>query len=286
MDIIQLKTFVSVAHYLNFTRAAEDNHITQSAVTKRMKKLEEELGVSLFEIAGKQVIPTSAAKQLLPKAEEILRLHKNTLETIQNPEGVTLTLSIGLSLYVVQEYFDVIIAATNVPLQLNWFSVERDEIVPFIKAGKIDLMIATSDVPLSDELHKEVLCREKLVCTTNKRNTLTIPENISLNELSQYSAVLTRTDYSIRNSVNAAFSAAELGLKLFAELNSLSAIKQVVKSHDAWSILPERYLDNDLHGFSCSDLPTTLEICAYTHIDRVKSNLLLSVLAQLTMIGN
>ena len=61
----QLKVFESVARLLSFSRAAEELHLTQPAVSTQVKKLEEHAGMPLFEQFGKKIYLTAAGVELL-----------------------------------------------------------------------------------------------------------------------------------------------------------------------------------------------------------------------------
>lgn len=72
MEMSQLRTFRAVAEALNFTRAAERLHLTQSAVSHQIKALEEELGEPLFIRAKRGVKLSQAGKIALEYVERIL----------------------------------------------------------------------------------------------------------------------------------------------------------------------------------------------------------------------
>lgn len=72
MEIYQLKAFLEVARHGNLTRAAEQLHLTQSAVSKQIKALEQVLGLSLFARQASGMVLTTAGRELFPKAEQTL----------------------------------------------------------------------------------------------------------------------------------------------------------------------------------------------------------------------
>ena len=72
IELRQLHYFVTVAHMRNFTRAAEQLHIAQPALSQQIQQLERKLHVSLFERTNRQVRLTSAGEALLVRAERIL----------------------------------------------------------------------------------------------------------------------------------------------------------------------------------------------------------------------
>lgn len=72
MELRQLRYFVAVADTLNFSRAAESLYLSQSALSKQIQDLEQELGVTLFERDRRSVSLTQAGQVLLPEAKTIL----------------------------------------------------------------------------------------------------------------------------------------------------------------------------------------------------------------------
>src|SRR5918998_433892 len=72
MQLHQLEYFLAVARHLHFTRAADELHVAQPAVSQQIRKLEEELGVELFHRMKRRVALTSAGETLLPWARRVL----------------------------------------------------------------------------------------------------------------------------------------------------------------------------------------------------------------------
>ena len=77
MELRQLKYFLSAARCLSFTRAAEECHIVQSAMSQQIRALEKELGVDLFE-------RTRQGLRLTPEGEATVRESEALMERIQN----------------------------------------------------------------------------------------------------------------------------------------------------------------------------------------------------------
>ena len=72
MDVRSLEVFLSVAKHLNFTRAGEEVNLSQPSVSMRIRQLEGELGVKLFEQLGKRVMLTEAGLLLIPNARRVI----------------------------------------------------------------------------------------------------------------------------------------------------------------------------------------------------------------------
>jgi DNA-binding transcriptional LysR family regulator len=88
MDIRDLQVFLAVSTRLNFTRAGEDVHLSQPSVSVRMRQLEEELGVKLFEQLGKRVALTEAGQLLVPYAIRVIAAMSDARDAIDGLQGL------------------------------------------------------------------------------------------------------------------------------------------------------------------------------------------------------
>lgn len=96
MDLYQLKTFVAVARAGSITRASEQLHLSQPAVSAHIKALEDSLGLTLFERTSRGMNLTLDGEQLLVKAEQTLGAHRELMEEANRIKGrVTGRLRIG-----------------------------------------------------------------------------------------------------------------------------------------------------------------------------------------------
>ncbi|HEY8225347.1 MAG TPA: selenium metabolism-associated LysR family transcriptional regulator [Pyrinomonadaceae bacterium] len=98
MDIRGLEVFLSVAKHLNYTRAAEEVNLSQPSVSVRIRQLEAELGVKLFEKLGKRVSLSEAGQLLVPYADRVMTAVDDAQQAIDELEGLERgTLRIGAS---------------------------------------------------------------------------------------------------------------------------------------------------------------------------------------------
>jgi DNA-binding transcriptional LysR family regulator len=84
----QLKVFESVARHLSFTRAAEELHLTQPAVSTQVKELERHAGLPLFEQLGRRVYLTQAGDELLHHSRAIIAQFREAEEAMQQLKGI------------------------------------------------------------------------------------------------------------------------------------------------------------------------------------------------------
>jgi len=85
----QLKVFESVARHLSFTRAAEELHLTQPAVSTQVKELERHAGLPLFEQLGRKIYLTQAGAEMLHHSRAIIQQFREAEEAMQQLKGIS-----------------------------------------------------------------------------------------------------------------------------------------------------------------------------------------------------
>jgi len=88
MDVRDLQVFLSVAEHLNYTRAAEEVHLSQPSVSVRMRQLERDLGTKLFEQLGKKIALTEAGNLLVPSARRVIAAITGARDAIDQLQGL------------------------------------------------------------------------------------------------------------------------------------------------------------------------------------------------------
>lgn len=88
MDVRGLEVFLSVAKHLNYTRAGEEVNLSQPSVSVRIRQLETELGVKLFEQLGKKVALTEAGMVLIPHARRVVNAIEDAKHSIYELQGL------------------------------------------------------------------------------------------------------------------------------------------------------------------------------------------------------
>jgi DNA-binding transcriptional LysR family regulator len=88
MEIRQLRCVEAVARHRHFTRAAEELHVAQSALSHQVQRLEAELGVSLFERTSRRVTPTEAGFAVAARARRVLAELDETRQEVEQLRGV------------------------------------------------------------------------------------------------------------------------------------------------------------------------------------------------------
>jgi DNA-binding transcriptional LysR family regulator len=96
MELRQLRYFVALAEELHFGRAAEREHVAQSALSQQLRQLERELGALLLERSTHHVEVTAAGRALLAEARQILVRVERTAAAVRQAGHDTPTLRVGV----------------------------------------------------------------------------------------------------------------------------------------------------------------------------------------------
>jgi DNA-binding transcriptional LysR family regulator len=81
MELHHVRDFVAVAEELSFTRAADKLHVAQPSLTRKIRNLEDEIGVSLFDRGKGRLALTEAGRAFLTEARRLLALSTESIET-------------------------------------------------------------------------------------------------------------------------------------------------------------------------------------------------------------
>lgn len=150
IDYNQLQAFAIVIEVQNFDKAARRLHITQSAVSQRVKQLEESLGKLLI-IRSQPLRPTPAGQQLLRHYRQINLLQSELLESLDDAhaEGFT-KLAIGLNADTLATWFmeaiDPLLKESKLLLELR--VDDQDQTHRFLRQGEVIGCISASDQPI------------------------------------------------------------------------------------------------------------------------------------------
>ena len=87
IENFRVRVFRTVAHHLNFSRAAEELFLTQPAVTQQVKALEDEIGFPLFDRSGGRITLTAGGKVLLPFADKMKELSAQAFSAVAEASG-------------------------------------------------------------------------------------------------------------------------------------------------------------------------------------------------------
>jgi LysR family transcriptional regulator, repressor for citA len=185
MDIRWIKTFIISAKYENFRKASEELFLTQPAITKHIKKLEEDLNIQLFERKGKTVTLTPAGYKFLPFAKEFLSKYEQGIDSFESwKQGYNRKLTIATAPQIASSFLPSLLRAfidENPDIEVFINVIKSFEIGDEIRDGKADLGLSRI-LPLQANLKIETIHEEPviLVGATTYRESSNVVESEAL----------------------------------------------------------------------------------------------------------
>ncbi|HEY6969717.1 MAG TPA: LysR substrate-binding domain-containing protein [Candidatus Angelobacter sp.] len=246
MEIHQLRYFCSVAETGSFTRAAEREQIAQPSLSQQIIKLEEELGVRLFDRLGRSVRMTEPGQIFLPRARAILNELRAAKEEVTDKQS---SLAGPVSAGVIPT-----IAPYFLPARINSFcrkypqasiTVFEDvtaRLLDRLRGGVIDLALMALPTRGHD-LECFPLRTEALFAILPRSHRLAKRPSLSLKELRNEPFLLLRDDHCFRETALTACKRARITPRVVFESGQFSSILAMVGAGLGISIVPEMALE-------------------------------------------
>ena len=229
LDLDQLQTFITIADMGSFTRAADEVHRTQSAVSMQMRRLEERVGKQLFAKEGRTNRLTEDGERLLSYARRLIRLNRETLAAFDDAslEG---HIRIGTPDDYADRFLPEIMARflrSNPRVELSVTCEPTANLVEQIKRGQLDIALITHD----DARGSEVVRREPLLWVGSMNHEVHQEEVLPL-ALGRPSCLWRRTACDVLDAMNRDY-------RIIFTSWSATVIMSAVLSGLAVSVLPE-----------------------------------------------
>lgn len=226
----QLKVFDAVARHLSYTRAAQDLHLTQPAVSMQIKQLEENVGLPLFEQMGKQIYLTEAGREIHHYCRTIAAQVREAEEVIEQLKGIQRG-RLRISVASTANYFATRLLAAFVKrhegVSFSLDVTNRETLLRQLDANEQDLVIMGKP-PEDLELVAEPFMENPLVVIAAPDHPLTKQKKIPLQKLQTESFVVREAGSGTRIAMERFFSERGIELKTGMEMSSNEAIKQAV----------------------------------------------------------
>jgi DNA-binding transcriptional LysR family regulator len=171
LDLDQLQTFVAIADRGSFTRAADDVHRTQSAVSMQMRRLEERIGKPLFEKDGRTNRLTEDGEKLLHFARRMIRLNRETMAAF-DATSLQGQIRIGTPDDYADRFLPEIMARfarSNPRVELSVVCEPTANLLELLKRGQLDLALVTHSAGTGQS---EIVRREPLLWVSSANHAI------------------------------------------------------------------------------------------------------------------
>ncbi|MGC4377684.1 LysR family transcriptional regulator [Fictibacillus sp. Mic-4] len=243
MELRQLRYFVEVAKREHVSEAADNLHVAQSAVSRQIANLEDELGVNLFEREGRNVKLTRIGKQFLEHVEYALKaidFAKQKIDEYLDPDRGTV--KIGFPTSLASHTLPTVISAfkdkhPNVAFHLRQGSYNF--LIDAVKNGDIDLALIGPIPSDETEIKGEILFTENIVALLPLNHPHAKKKKLHLSELRNDAFVLFPEGFILRKIAVDACRQSGFAPKISSEGEDFDAIKGLVSAGIGVTLLPE-----------------------------------------------
>ncbi len=244
----QFRLFEAVARHRNYTRAAEELHLTQPAVHIQVKRLEESMGLPLFGRAGNKLLLTRAGEEVYVTAQDVAARLSALADTLADMKGkVAGPLKVAV----------VTSAKFFMPHFLGRFVHEYPEVQPQLTvtnrsrvlerlADNLDDFVVLGQIPEHLDLVAIPFLENPLVMAAHPEHPLVGENNIPIGHLANERFLLRESGSGTRTSTERLFVEYGLQLHPYMELGSSEAIKQAIMANLGISIVPLGSLELEL----------------------------------------
>ncbi len=231
MELRHLRYFIALAGSLNFTRAAERLHVTQSTLSHQIKQLEEELATPLFDRTGKRVALTEAGEEFLHHAQRALREIDTGLGALrQDPKTATGELRIGATHTFNLGFIPDCVAQfqrRHPQVRVRVEELAADQIALRLQQGSLDLGIAYRP-SAPGPLNFEPLYNEEMVLVVAQSHPLARRKRVRMVELHRLPMALLPESFATRQMLDECFRTCGAEPQVMAEMNTLAPMLGLV----------------------------------------------------------
>jgi len=244
-DFLDLEAFVAVKETGSFHAASERLHLSQSSVTRRVQKLEEALGTSLFERTTRDVRPTLAAKRLQLRAESILQDAKETTRAMRDEEAafryqqsqiVTLATVPTVMAGLVCPALKAFKAAGN-SARVRVMDLAANEVAEAVSQGDADFGICSIPM-LETNTEFELLFSEPIVLVVHPNHALAAYEGLGWRDLSDQALILPSRGTGNRLLIDEALARNDSPVRWTYEVGRSATALEMVAQNVGVALLP------------------------------------------------
>jgi len=241
MDLRQLEMFQAVVETGSFTKAGQRLHVSQSAISRQINLLEEELGVQVLMRSNKRVFLTEAGKTLLKHCYRIFRDIEEAILAVSQDEkvgGGTLRVGGGMSVcsfllpQILKEYKTLY---PNIALTVTTGTSEPT--ILKIRNNEVDVGVLTLPVE-SQDLDVASVFREEMVVVTGHNHPLSKEKEVTPEEIAAMPLILFEQGSNTRKIIDQFFDKHDISPQIIMEMENVEIIKPLVDIGLGITIIP------------------------------------------------
>lgn len=235
MDIHSLTYFQKAAELQHITRAAGELHVAQPSLSRTITRLEEELGVRLFDRSGKNIHLNEYGKVVQRHAGQILREIEDIKAEIDELKGVENQV-VTISMYACSKLLPRMIIAFKKEYPKSRLHITQDD-APTFQQKESDLLIYSSMQPGGGE-NEVTLIEEEIFLALPKSNPLAGRESLDLREVAEEEFICLRRGKSLRTITDTYCQMAGFEPEVMVESDSPETVRELIKEGIGVAFIP------------------------------------------------
>jgi LysR family hydrogen peroxide-inducible transcriptional activator len=248
MNLRDLKYIVEVAREKNFARASAKVFVSQPALSMQIKKLEETLGVEIFERDKQNFLITPVGAEIIKKAEIILQESEEIKMIAKNSKDPHKgEIRIGAFPTVASYFLPNFIKNIHKKfphLKIFLIEAKSDELITKLKSGELDLCLLA--MPIADDnLIGEKIFSEKFLLATPKGHPFSKKSKIQIKELKKQELMLLEDGHCMRDQALEICSMVKAFENQDFRATSLETLRQMVANGTGITLIPEIAVRSD-----------------------------------------
>jgi len=249
MDVRQLEMFRAVVEAGSFTGAALRLHVSQSAISRQLKLLEEELGTLLLQRTGRGVHVTPEGHILLAAANQIWRDMQEVVAQIADTQKLQRgIISLGGGMTVCLHILPKLLKKfhtlyKNVDLRIT--TGTSVDLLQRLRAHDVDLLLLTLPI-VGQDLEIVPVLKEEMIVVTANNHALARQRTIEASALARSPLILFESGSNTRRVIDEFFLEQQIGVNVVMETENVEIIKAMVANGLGVTILPYGAMAADL----------------------------------------
>lgn len=248
VSLRQLRVFEAVARHNSYTRAAEELHLSQPAVSMQVRQLEDEIGLPLFERLGKQVVVTEAGREVFHYSRAIgqsLREMEEVLESLKGVSRGSLRIAVASTVNYFAPRLMAIFQQRHPGIGLRLDVTNRESLVQMLDSNTVDLVLMGVP-PRNVEVEAEAFMDNPLVVIAPPDHPLEGERGIPLARLAEEVFVMREEGSGTRQAMERFFSERGQTIRYGMQMTRNEAVKQAVRSGLGLSVVSLHTIELEL----------------------------------------
>ena len=248
LTLRQFRVFEAVARHLSFTRAAEELHLSQPAVSMQVRGIEKILGLPLTEQFGKKIFLTEAGREVLYASQSITaRLDdlQANLTQLRGMDSGQLNIAVTTTVSAVATTILASFRSKYPKVSIHLDVSNRGSVLTQLAANRIDLAIM-GQVPEGLDLEATRFMDNPLVVIAPPEHPLARKKKVSIQDLASAPFLVRETGSGTRGAMERYFADKGMDIVTSMEMSSNEAIKQAVQAGLGLGILSLQTLEQEL----------------------------------------